>query len=109
MEAIPDPRAERAKRAYDHLRLIHTIHGSDCGGRWIAISLSDGSCDNRLYDTKSEAARFQLHETQCAYFNFAGVPLLKELRYFLDAVEKIYDAGFEMADPNTYINPESML
>jgi hypothetical protein len=101
--------AERAKRAYDHLRLLHSIHGDDVAGRWVAISLSDGSCDNRLYETKAEAVRFQLHETQCAYFNFAGVPKLEELRYYLDANEQLYDAGFSLEDPATYFNPEALL
>jgi hypothetical protein len=108
-EIIVDPKAERAKRAHDHLSLLHTIHGSDCGGRWVAIALSDGSCDMRLYETKREAIRFQLHETQCAYFHFSGVPLINELRYYLDANETLYDAGLSLADPDTYLNPETML
>lgn len=108
-EKITDPKAERAKRAYDHLRLLHTIHGPDCAGRWVAISLSDGRCDMRLYESKAEAVRFQLHPTQCAYFCFQGVPLLKELRYYLDFNEELYDKGFELADPDTYVNPEALL
>lgn len=63
----------------------------------------------RLYESKAEAIRFQLHETQCAYFFFAGVPLLNELRYFLDMNETLYDAGFSLCDPETYVNPEAML
>jgi hypothetical protein len=63
----------------------------------------------RLYGSKQEAARFQLHETQCAYFCFSGVPLIKELQFYLDFHEKLYDEGFELADPNTYVNPEAML
>lgn len=106
---MPANSVERAMRAYDHLCLIHTAHGDDCGGRWVAISLADGSCDMRLYDSKSEAIRFQLHETQCAYFCFTGVPLAKELQYFLDANELLYDAGLSLSDPATYLNPETML
>ncbi len=104
-----DPKEERAKRALEHLNLLHVTHGSDCGGRWIAISLADGSCDMKLYDSKKEAVRFQLHETQCAYFNFQGIPLLKELRYYLDMNEELYDNGFALADPDTYVNPEALL
>lgn len=104
-----DTRTERAKRAYDQLRLMHTVHGDDCAGRWVAISLADGSCDQRLYGSKEEATRFQLHETQCAYMCFQGVPLLKELRYYLDMNETLYDAGFSLSDPKTYVNPEAML
>jgi hypothetical protein len=101
--------SERAKRAYDHLRLLHTIHGDDVAGRWVAIFLSDGSCDNKLYDSKAEAIRFQLHETQCAYFCFNGIPKLTELAFFLDFNEKCYDADMSLADPATYLNPEAML
>lgn len=108
-DATPDPKAERAKRAYDHLRLLHTVHGNDVAGKWVAISLADGRCDNRLYETKAEAVRFQLHETQCAYFHFAGIPMQNELRYYLDMNEELYDAGFSLADPDTQLNPEAML
>jgi hypothetical protein len=104
-----DAKAARAQRAYEHLSLMHAMHGTDCGGRWVAISLADGACDMRLYETKAEAIRFQLHETQCAYFFFSGVPMLKELRYFLDMNEALYDAGLSLSDPNTYVNPEAML
>ena len=102
------PVSERAKRAYDHLRLLRTIHGSDCNGRWIAIHLSDGTCDQRLYESKAEATRFQLHETQCAYFYFP--PDLEmspeEVETFLNINEKVYDAGMCLSDPDTYVNPE---
>lgn len=104
-----DPKEDRAKRAYDHLHLLHTIHGDDVAGRWVAISLSDGRCDMHLYPTKSDAVRFQLHETQCAYFCFQGLPMLRELRFFLDFNEELYDQGFNLADPATYVNPEAML
>lgn len=100
---------ERGKRAHEHLRMMHTVHGDDCGGRWVAIYLADGSCDMRLYESKAEAIRFQLHETQCAYFCFTGVPMQKEIQYFLDANEQLYDAGFSLEDPASYLNPEAML
>lgn len=108
-EAPPDPKAERAKRAHEHLALVDMVKGRDAQHRWLAISLADGSCDQRLYASKAEAIRFQLHETQCAYLFFTGMPLLKELRFFLDACEELYDAGMAMADPDTYLNPEAML
>lgn len=100
--------SERARRAYDHLRFLRTAHGSDCNGRWVAIKLSDGSCDQRLYDTKAGAVRFQLHETQCAYLcmppdlEFS----LKEIDLYLVVNENLYDAGLCLSDPDTYVNPE---
>lgn len=100
---------ERAKRAYEHLQLLRTIHGDDCNGRWVAIHLSDGHCDNRLYASKAEATRFQLHETQCAYFCMSGDFQAVEVRFYLDFCERLYDAGFELSDPNSYLNPEAIL
>lgn len=105
----PDPKEERCKRAYEHLSLIQTVKGKDALNRWVAISLSDGSCDQRLYESKAEAIRFQLHETQCAYLFFNGMPRPGELRFFLDLNEELYDGGLSLSDPDTYVNPELFL
>lgn len=102
-------RAERARRAHEHLLLIDTINGEEAQGKWVAVSLADGSCDMRLYGSKAEAVRFQLHETQCAYVCLTGIPTLGETRYFLDTCEALYDQGLKMADPHSYLNPETML
>lgn len=101
--------AARAQRAYEHLQLYGMVHGQEGMNRWLAISLADGSCDQKPYATKAEAIRFQLHETQCAYLFFTGMPKLNELRYFLDTCEQLYDSGFSLADPDTYVNPEFIL
>jgi hypothetical protein len=110
--AVPvDPIASlaRAKRALEHLQLYRLAHGAEGMNRWVAISLADGSCDQRAYATKAEAVRFQLHETQCAYVFLTGMPTLGELRLYLDVNEELYDAGMSLADPDTYVNPEAML
>jgi hypothetical protein len=99
----------RAQRAHEHLNLVRLGHGEAALGRWVAISLADGSCDQNLYATKAEAVRFQLHETQCAYLNISGWPTLGELRLFLDMNEELYDGGMRLADPATYVNPEALL
>jgi hypothetical protein len=106
-----DPLASfaRAQKAHEHLSLLDTIHGREAFGRWVAISLDTGACDMRLYDSKAEAIRFQLHETQCAYLYMNGVPRLGEVRLFLDTNEELYDAGLRLDDPATYVNPEFML
>lgn len=101
--------ASRANRALEHLNLIRMANGGDCDGKWVAISLADGSSDQRLYASKAEAIRFQLHETQCAYLFWNGIPRLGELRYFLDENENLFDQGFRLADPDSYLNPEFML
>lgn len=99
----------RAQRAHEHLGLIQLVHGSDASGKWVAISLADGSCDQHLYRDKAEAIRFQKRETECAYLYLNGIPRPDELRYFLDENEHLYDAGLSLADPGTYVNPEFML
>lgn len=109
MSIDPLASAARAQRAMEHIQLYELFHGSEGMNRWLAISLEDGSCDQKPYATKAEAIRFQLHETQCAYLFFSGVPKLNELRYFLDENERLYDQGYSLADPGTYINPEFML
>lgn len=109
MAVDPLASASRAQRALEHLQLTTLVHGADAQNRWLAISLADGSCDQRPYATKAEAVRFQLHETQCAYLFFNGMPTLGELRLFLDLNEELYDAGMSLADPDTYINPECIL
>jgi hypothetical protein len=108
-ETPPDPKAERARRAHDHILLFDTINGAEAHGSWLAISLSDGACDMRAYPTKADAVRFQLHETQCAYLCLTGIPTLGEVRLFLDTCEALYDADLTLADPATYVNPEALL
>lgn len=70
-------------------------------GRWIAARLSDGGTDGNVYDTKAEAIRFQLHETQCAYIKvpLGGMPPLEATRY-LEIHRELYDAGARLADPD---------
>lgn len=109
MPVDPLASASRAQRAFEHISLYQLANGSEGMNRWLAISLADGSCDQRGYSTKAEAIRFQLHETQCAYLFFNGVPTVAELRFFLDACEELYDQGLSLADPATYVNPEFML
>ena len=106
-----DPLASfaRSKRALEHLQFINAIHGNEAQNRWVAISLADGACDQRIYATKAEAVRFQKRETECAYLFFNGMPTAGELRYFLDENERLYDSGASLADPDTYVNPETFL
>lgn len=106
---MPLDRAERAKKAHDQISMYRTIHGRGGLDKWLAISLADGSCDLKPYASKREAVRFQLHETQCAYLYLSGYPTLGEMRLYLDTNEELYDAGMHLADPDTYVNPETFL
>jgi hypothetical protein len=85
------------------------VHGADAEGKWVAISLADGSCDQKPYTSKAEAIRFQKRETECAYLCVTGMPTLGETRFFLDTNEELYDQGMSLADPSTYVNPEVFL
>lgn len=109
MPVDPLASAARAQRAHEHLNIVRLAHGEQALGRWVAIFLGDGSCDQNLYGSKAEAIRFQLHETQCAYLCIDGWPTLGEMRAFLDMTEELYDAGMSLADPNRYINPGAFL
>lgn len=107
-----DPLASlaRAQKATEHLNLLRLVHGeSAMNGRWVAISLADGSIKQELYGSKAEAIRFQVHETQCAYLCVTGFPTQGEMRYYLDENEHLYDQGLRLADPDTYVNPEMIL
>lgn len=99
----------RAKRAFEHIQLFRVAHGNDAEGKWLAISLKDGACDVKPYVSKAEAIRYQPRERECAYFCFTGMPTLGELRFFLDTNETLYDQGYSLADPATYVNPEALL
>jgi hypothetical protein len=107
-----DPLASlaRAQRAFEHINLLRVVHGeATLQGRWVAISLADGSVKQELYADKKEAVRFQFHETQCAYLCINGFPTLGEMRFFLDANEDLYDQGLSLSDPDHYVNPEFLL
>lgn len=77
----------------------HIVLGNS--GRWAAIRLSDGGSDGIPYDTRADAIRFQLHETQCAYVK---IPIDRmepqHAEIFLRFNRLAYDAGFRLTDPD---------
>lgn len=86
--------------ASQHVNLHVTIHGQDAVDKWVAIRLSDGTSDGRLYDTKAEAMRFQLHEQQCAY---VCIPITgmspRAAANYLNFTRFLYDRGMRFQDP----------
>lgn len=101
---------DRTRRAYDVIRQHFEDHGPVVGGWWIAIRLSDGGSDGKLYRDKRTATRFQLHERQCAYIcipPFGEMPI-EEVHQFLSVNERLYDQGARLSDEGTYIVPRSM-
>lgn len=99
----------RAARAFERIQLFRMAQGADAEGKWLAISLENGDCDLKPYVDKAEAVRFQRREDEYAYLCLTGMPTLGEVRFYLDTCETLYDQGYAMADPTTYVNPESIL
>lgn len=102
---------DRTRRAYDALKLHYEAHKNDrynIIGMWVAVRLSDGSSDGSLYPTKGTAARFQLHETQCAYFCLPPSDLdltHREVQRYLEINEQLYNNGMRLSDPDTHVVP----
>lgn len=95
--------SDAARRCSDAIRL-HIIAGE--GGKWAAIRLSDGGSDGIAYDTRAEAVRHQLHETQCAYVHIPWDDMSPAAaERFLAMNREFYDAGFRMTDPDAPVSP----
>ena len=56
--------SDAAKRCADAVNLA-VVAG--CVGRWLAIRLSDGGCDNAIYDSRESAITHQLRPQFCTY------------------------------------------
>ncbi len=95
--------SDAARRCSDAVRL-HIAAGM--AGKWAAIRLSDGGSDGTAYDSRADAIRHQLHETQCAYVK---IPLddmpPDHAERFLAFHRKAYDAGFRLTDPDDRREP----
>lgn len=89
---------ERGRRLHEHVLMAQALGGR---GRWIAARLSDGSTDGHIYDTKADAVRHQLHETQCAYLVVPQGPMpVAEATAWLELHENMYRAGYRLQDPD---------
>jgi hypothetical protein len=98
---------DAAKRAYDAVRELATFNDYDTRVKqspWVALRLSDGESDGRLYDTKRDAVRHQLHEMLCAYFCFRNAPsgfaTYRDAAIYLAWNRAAYDSGMRMPDPD---------
>lgn len=112
---------DRTRRAYDLINQHYTDYGAQCVGWWVAIRLSDGGSDGKLYGSKQIATHYQLWEEQCAYICLppqhefpGGLMPIAEIHRYLQVNEKVYDdarrAGYRarLADAGTHIVPRSM-
>jgi hypothetical protein len=100
--------SDRARRCSDIINLHVTALGFGAFGKWAAIRLSDGGSDNVVYDSKADAVRHQLHETQCAYVQIpVGGMTAHHAEIFLEFNVKLYDAGMRLSDPLTFHMPQT--
>lgn len=106
MTGAPPVVSDRGRRMADAVNTALLGQGQSICGRWMAIRLSDGGSDGRVYDTKSDAVRHQLHRTQCYYVTITpdGITPAVASR-MLDMAEQWYDAGIDLADPQAHVIP----
>jgi hypothetical protein len=100
----PQEAIDAAKRASEAVHVHIFALGHAAIGKWVAIRLADGGSDGKLYDTKAEAVRYQLHENMCAYVCIppGGMPPEDALVY-LRVNRQLYDNGMRLADPDKHV------
>ena len=100
--------SDAAKRVSDTYRLHKAADTYGAVGKWIAVALADGTTDNTLYDTKTEAVRHQHHnERWYAYINLSpGDMSVCDAEGYLKTWRMLYDKGIMMVDPNNAKQPE---
>lgn len=100
----PQQELDAARRCSEAVNFHLSMHGMDAAGKWIAVRLIDGSSDAKLYDTKADAVRHQLHENLCAYICIVptGMPVEDALS-FLRTTRRLYDAGMRLSDPDQHV------
>jgi hypothetical protein len=94
---------DAARRMADTFNLHRMADQYGAINRWIAVRLSDGTSDHTLYDTKSECVRHQ-HGNEQWYSFIKIVPTTMnvcEAEVKLRTDQRMYDAGFRMADPDS--------
>jgi hypothetical protein len=99
------PHSDPAKRIYDTYHL-HRIAGLDASlGKWFASKLSDGTTDNVLYDSKTEAVNHQHHNEE--YFVFTQVTMANmsqcDAEIWLGVARRMREKGIRMHDPREVI------
>src|SRR5271168_972387 len=99
--------SDAAKRISDTINL-HWAAGMaardwhEVVGGWAAFRLSDCTGGTQLYDTKSDAIRFQLDEFQCIYLCMApGGMGICEAEILLKTHRQMYVNGYRLADPDS--------
>lgn len=96
--------SDAARRCADIITLHLLADKEDNVGRWVAIRLSDGGSDGKVYDSRAEAVKWQLHEHQCAYVCILPDGMNpRQAEIFLKFNRQLYDNGARMPDPDREI------
>jgi len=94
--------SDAAQRLYDTYNLHRVAIGDDAIGKWFAATLSDGTSDNILYDTKRDCVTHQHHNEQ--YYTFIKIvpPSMRicEAEVMLEVARRMYDNGLRLTDPD---------
>lgn len=102
--------SDRARRGSEAVTLAMLGTGREAVGKWMALKLSDGGSDNKLYDTKGDARRHQLHPQQCAYVMIPPDGMSpRQAENYLRFVESLYDAGADISDPERQVQMPSTM
>jgi hypothetical protein len=97
--------SDEARRIADIVNTHYAALGRGAIGKWVASRLSDGTSDGVLYDTREDAIRHQLHETQCVYVCIPpGGAIDYEIERFLQLNRQLYDNGYRLIDPSAFTN-----
>lgn len=93
---IPPELLDPARRCSDAMNTaMHT--GLD---GYVAIRLSDGHSDGKVYESWADANRFQLHPDQCMYLQVQRRPMpLPEAASLLTMFRRMYETGFRPVNP----------
>lgn len=92
-----------ARRCSD---VIRTHIAAGMGGKWAALRLSDGGSDGIAYDTRGDAIRHQLHESQCAYICIPHDDMTpRAAAKYLEITRQMYDNGLRVIDPDQELIP----
>jgi hypothetical protein len=95
--------SDAAKRVSDTYRLHRLADHFGSIGQWFACRLTDGTSDDTLYQSKSDAIRHQHHNEN--YYAFVQVVPSDmtpcDAETFLRVQRRLYDAGIRQADPDS--------
>lgn len=92
------PVSDDGKRLSEAVKVAIAAGGRE---RWLAVRLSDGGTDGNIYDTRKDAVRHQLHESQCFYMLIppGGDMPAHEATAFIEFHRRREAAGMSMVDP----------